>query len=165
MNTFRHKLSDETVSQITRFATLHKLDDLDAYKEAWDNWCDSNDDLIERETRRLRENSYEGDVVYKMYKAGRYYFRTKSTEPVDVAKRRKYVSVSKVLIKTIDEHIIQQHKQSDYTPAKGFEEFCRNNQSILLNEMTNMLKSLDKKSVESKLKKTYKNRYFIISRK
>lgn len=165
MNTFRHQFSDSFVIELTRFSVLHKLDDLTTYKEAWDKWCTDNDQLIEIETRRLHENNYDGDVIDKMYKAGRYYFRTKPTEPINVLKRRKYIPVSKSLICSIDHHIQENYKVGDYTPAKGFDEFCIRNETIITKEISSMLKTMDKEYIHLKLKKTYKNRYFIISRK
>ena len=74
---FRYKLSDEIMTCISQFAKIHELDDRHTYKEAWTLWLAENEDEVEREIQRLQQLDYRGDILDKMFKAGRYYFREK----------------------------------------------------------------------------------------
>ena len=77
---FRHKFSDEFTVSLSKFAKIHQYDHRSDFKEAWATWTDDNEDLVATETRRLTNNGYEGDILDKMCKSARYYYRKKSTE-------------------------------------------------------------------------------------
>mgnify|MGYP001465795542 CR=1 FL=1 len=49
------------------------------------------------------EKGYEGDVLVKMYKSARYYFKNKSAEKKDVKKRRQYVGLTPEFREAVDE--------------------------------------------------------------
>ena len=74
---FRYKLSDETMSLLAKFSKGHQYDDRHAYKDAWELWLNENRDAVAREEMRLKKLGFHGDVIDKMFKAGRYYFREK----------------------------------------------------------------------------------------
>jgi hypothetical protein len=80
MTIYRFKLTDAVVEEVTAFAKLHRFDDKEDYKESWKNWCNENAEIVDAEKTRLRDIGYTGNVVSKMYKAGRYYFRTKNLD-------------------------------------------------------------------------------------
>ena len=123
---YRFKFSENVANGIYEFAKLHQFDDRSTYKEAWKDWCETNEDDIRREVNRLTELGYDGNVEDKMYKSGRYYFRNKSTNDTDPCKRRAYVSTSVDLIDSMDSHIKMHHSNPDYTPANGYDDFCKN---------------------------------------
>ena len=77
---YRYKFTDEVNSAITSFAKIHQFDNRHDYKEAWQEWVEENQELIDNETKRLKELGYEKDIGDKMFKAGRYYFRKKTSE-------------------------------------------------------------------------------------
>ena len=118
---FRFNFDDSVVDVVTEFAKTHEHDDAASYKEAWKLWCDENQDVIRMETTRLCDLGYDGDVVEKMYKAGRYYFRTKKTAVVSPKARRNYISLDATLIASMDAHIGANIGAVDFTPAHGFE--------------------------------------------
>ena len=159
---YRFKFSDAITHNINSFAKLHQYDDRNTYKEAWKDWIETNEDEIRRETDRLTQLGYDGDVVTKMYKSGRYYFRTKSTDETDPRRRRAYVSTTSDLIESMDAHIKMHHSDPDYTPARGYDDFCKNYKLELVSEITYLKENgiTDEKEIASKIKKTYKNRYF-----
>jgi hypothetical protein len=102
-----------------------------------------------------------------MFKSARYYFRKKSTEKKAPSERREYVGTSKALLEAMDKHIRSEINNVGYKPSDGFEEFCKKNIDVLNEEVKNLCKNGIKNSVEikNKVKKTYKNRYFIITTK
>ena len=166
-NTYRYKLSEHIIELIKHFTSIHKYDDRKTYKESWIDFCRENEDIIMRETNRLLEIGYEGSVTDKMYKAGRYYFLKKdNSEKKEQKKRRIYICMDSDVIYSIDEHIKNNINDKKFKPAKGYKEFCDNNSEIIKEETERIINTynIDINVVTDKIKKTYKNRYYIISR-
>jgi hypothetical protein len=163
---YRFKLSDFLVEEITRFAKIHQRDDRPTYKEAWEAWCDDNSRAIYAETERLEALGYEGSVIDKMYKAGRYYFRGKDVNAKQEPQtRRVYIQMDRAIINSMDAQIARQMATPDFTPAVGFESFCKEEGTVISKEARRLLGAgLPPADVALKIKKTYKNRYFLLSR-
>ena len=168
MTVYRFKLEDAVVEAVTAFAKLHQFDSKQDYKKAWEEWQQENDAMVERETRRLNELGYDGDVVSKMYKAGRYYFRTKNlNEQKEAKKRRQYIGMEPEVLEAMDKQIEEMSKQEDYTPASGYDNFCKNHVNLLREEIVRITQTnpnVCAKLISAKFKKTYKNRYYIFSK-
>ena len=164
---FRFKFSDEFISELSQFAKIHQYDDRHAFKEAWNNWVEENQDLVDTESRNLINNGYDGDVLDKMFKSARYYFRKKSTEKKDPVTRRTYINVDKQLLDAMDEHIMENIDNDDYQPKSGFTDFCNSNIELLKKVVNEICESgiKDAREIEDKIKKTYKNRYFVLVKK
>jgi hypothetical protein len=98
-----------------------------------------------------------------MFKSARYYFRKKSTEKKVPQKRRSYVGIQTELLEAMDKHINANKKNDNYKPSSGFDEFCKQYVEILQIEVVNLFKSgiKDSEEIKNKIKKTYKNRYFM----
>ena len=162
---YRYKLNENVIQTITEFSKIHQYDNRTDYKEAWRDWCDDNSDTIDKETRRLNNLGYQGNVIDKMYKAGRYYFRKKNiTEKPEPKTRRIYVSMDSEILELMDKHIMK-NKTKDYSPAKGYSEFCEKNVDILREEVGRLFNcGLSGENINSKIKKNYKIRYFISTR-
>lgn len=164
---YRFKFEDEFVEILYRFAKLHQFDDRDTFKDAWNIWLEENDSVVTQEIERLSRLGYDGDIKDKMFKSARYYFRKKNTEKKEPAQRREYISVSKDLLEEMDRHINQNMNDSKYTPKDGFDMFCKENTTILKENITKICQSgvTDSIIIYNKMKKTYKNRYFMITKK
>ena len=166
---FRFKLDQTIQEMVTAFAKVHQHDHRKDYKEAWKEWSESNADVISREEVRLVGLGYNGNVLDKMYKAGRYYFRTKKVETNKKAKkRRQYISMDNGILTAMDEHITLNCSNENYTPAGGYSDFVEKNQNRLFNEIQRLMQehtnSLNAKDIQLKVKKTYKNRYYLYTR-
>jgi len=166
MNIYRFNLKNDVVEAITSFAKVHQYDSNKDYKHYWSIWCEENSDIVRDEIERLYNIGYRGDALDKMYKSGRYYFRKKNLScVVEPKKRREYISMSATMINAMDEHISRAVLGDDFTPANGYDMFCESNVDLLALEICSLTKdTIDKKSVISKIKKTYKNRYFIYNK-
>lgn len=174
---FRFKFTDDITSAIIQFAKVHQYDDRKTYKETWKEWCEENEEMISREVARLNELGYNGDVYDKMFKAGRYYFRKKDlSQTKKPQSRRVYISMSNDILTAMDTHIKEIFCRDDsdsastkdnFTPASAYNNFCEMNTNMLLEEIKRIFESkecsLTKQDVTNKIKKTYKNRYFIIT--
>jgi len=158
---YRFKFTDDFMGELYKFSKIHQYDDRKDFKEAWKIWTLENDDIIESEMCRLLRLGYKGDVLDKMFKSARYYFRKKGTEKKEPKQRRQYISVNRELLEAMDYHI---HNNS-CQPKDGFIDFCKNNETILKETISLIFEqgTKDKELIEDKIKKTYKNRYFMIT--
>lgn len=166
INIYRYKFTQEFMNEIYQFAKIHQYDERKEFKEAWEVWTDINTELVNSEITRLTTLNYQGDIVDKMFKSARYYFRKKGTVKKEPVQRSSYVAINKDLLDAMDEHITKNITKKDYKPSNGFVDFCNANVSILKEEVSRLFEEegiqKDAKVVEKKIKKTYKNRYFII---
>ena len=199
----RFEFSGALVEHLAAFANVHRYDDRKTYKEAWVQWMAHNEvaDLFNAEVARLKALGYKGDAADKLYKSGRYYFRTREptvqrsslwphTPPsratsthndANGARRgsgnlgslRKYVTMGHALLVAMDDHIERSMQSNDeYTPAMGFSEFCKlhAHDAVLISEVARLVERAGSKTdaaavrdiIHQKLKKTYKNRYFMM---
>lgn len=180
VTTFRFKHDQEVMDAVMRFAKIHQYDDRHDYKEAWNEWCDENREMLEKEARRLEDLGYEGDVYDKLFKSGRYYFRTKKLEKTAPVERKKYVGLNRDTLRAMDDFVLNiltwNHEGNDnegaprakcVSPAEAFNMFCLSNQDTLRQEVASLLNDhgVDDAEVIEKIKKTFKNRYFQKARK
>ena len=161
--TFRFKFTPDFNNHLLSFAKLHQYDDRTTYKEEWNKWVLSNDSIIHDETIYLKANGYDGDILQKMYKSGRYYFRNKTSTEDEPKQRRKYISIDKDIIDLMDRNIILHVETSSiFKPAISYEKFCIDHSSVLQDETQRLIElDLNRCDIANKLKKTYKNRYFL----
>lgn len=189
MKTYRYKFDNDITDELSYFAKIHQYDDRHSFKEAWEKWiADPNvKPKIDAEINRLLENGAEGDIMDKLYKSARYYYRKKSTTQTEAKNRKIYIRFSENILKVIDNHILEQCRQNvisssinnhiiDISPAEAYEYFCENKREEIAKEVQLLLNnSKCKKSgdgagdswmeISNKFKKTYKNRYNIIRSK
>jgi hypothetical protein len=163
---YRYKFTDEFTNELFKFSKIHQYDDRKVFKEAWEIWIDENDKIVNSEYRRLKELAYEGDIFDKMFKSARYYFRKKSTEKKAPVIRRDYISVSKEIRDIMDYHIKKNIENNKLKPSDAFDDFCKNNSDLLINEIKNLCSRgmTETNEIRDKFKKTYKNRYFMITK-
>jgi hypothetical protein len=161
---FRFKFTEEFMKELHNFSKIHQHDHRTDFKEAWIKWNDENNEIIQEEEMRLVELGYEGDVQDKMFKSARYYFRKKSVVKIEPKERRQYISLSHVILEAMDTHVKNNCRSIDYQPKTGFISFCKDNEQILKVSINTMIENgiSDLKLIECKLKKTYKNRYFML---
>ncbi len=164
VNIYRYKFTNDFTNELYKFSKIHQYDHRKDFKEAWESWTEDNEELIENEVIRLTNLGYDGDILDKMFKSARYYFRKKSTEKKEPTKRRIYVGSQKDLLESMDDHIKSNISSREFKPSEGFDEFCRQNVDILKDQVNLLVQSgiTDLAEIKAKIKKTYKNRYFLI---
>ena len=168
VKTFRFKFSDEIMAEISGFSRIHRYDTKDDFKEAWSKWIGENSRIISAERERLSAMGFDGDMNKKMYVSARYYFKNKTEVEEEPKKRRKYVTIDKSYIKLIDQYInnaIENGDESIYKPANCFQDFIQENeeQTTLLVRKLSTDDNLENAVIIAKIKKTFKNRYFVIT--
>jgi hypothetical protein len=83
--------------------------------------------------------------------------------PIALVAPRKYVLMNRDLLNAMDDHIERGLRRAEYTPAGGFAEFCKLNVDSYRDEVARLSEIMPSgEAVHDKLKKTYKNRYFMI---
>ena len=169
--TYRFKLNPSVLEALTVFAIANKDIHRRTFQSNWADWLISNKEAVDRERTRLLKAGYRGDPVDKMYKSARYYFGKKDQTPreksADNSKRsRSYLTMSKQLLACMDAHLIEAMKDEYFTPASAYVEFCQTNQIALKVEIERLIRnpSVTCADLVLKVKKTYKNRYFVLSR-
>ena len=167
VNIYRYKFTEDFTSEMFKFSKFHQYDHRKDFKEAWNIWIEENDEIVNDEIRRLTNLGYDGDVQDKMFKSARYYFRKKSTEKKAPNVRRDYVGVQKGLLDAMDEHILSKIDGKKCKPSESFDDFCKNNVELLKEEVSVLCRSgiTDNVEIKQKIKKTYKNRYFLLTNK
>lgn len=171
-NIFRYKFNDAFMTLIETYANTHRYDDAALFYDSWQEWVKNNEDVIEREQIRLKLLGYDGDFNAKMYKSARYYFKNKSLEKKPPIKRRKYMNLDKKILREMETHIKTIAFVEDYKPAHAYNNFISDpNYCEKIKEEIKRLKEDDDDDnltdiyFENKIKKTYKNRYFIAQKK
>lgn len=163
-NVYRYKFAEEVSEALYRFAKVHQYDERDDFKDAWKKWSEDQVELLDQETRRLRNLGYTGNVEEKMFKSARYYFRKKSTATKEPVQRRMYVSCPKTVLQHMDDHIRDGLDRGNFKPSDGFEDFCTQHMAPLQEEIE-ILHRQGFTDPKSKIKKTYKNRYYLLANK
>jgi len=186
IKTNRHTYTEEVVEQLSSFAKIHEYDDRKEFKEAWQKWMEEPDvkNLIGSEVARLTVNGLSGDILDRMYKSARYYYRKKGGEVAnEPTVRKEYEGLPRTVLKTIDDYIyseinrniVETEKGSNHiitiTAAQSFTTYCKLHYDVISDLLpqinpeedkvnTNMREEL--KKVTDRLKKTYKNRFYNI---
>ena len=77
------------------------------------------------------------------------------------------MGVNKILLCAMDQHIQTRINSENYKPSDGFDEFCQQNKDLLKEEVNTLCKNgfSDSTEIKNKIKKTYKNRYFLLIKK
>ena len=62
----------------------------------------------------------------------------------------------------MDDHISENVNSSNYRPATGYDDFCKNHIDIIRQTVEEFIQGglTDTVEISNKIKKTYKNRYF-----
>ena len=164
INIYRYKFTLEFMSDLFVFSKIHQYDHRSDFKEAWEQWTEDNENIVSAEVKRLTDLGYEGDIIDKMYKSARYYFRKKDTCQKEPQPRRQYISVQKDFLDAMDKHIADNICLREYKPSDGFNDFCNGNTKLLKDEITRLIgiNITDNTIIQDKIKKTYKNRYFMM---
>lgn len=164
---YRFKFTQDFMDRLYIFSKIHQYDERKDFKDAWKSWIEENEEDVNSEMRRIINLGYDGDVMDKMFKSARYYFRKKASEKKSPKERRKYVSVCHDLLEAMDKHILTNMSNEDYQPKSGFILFCHENEEILKSSINKMFQQgfNEASLIQDKIKKTYKNRYFMVTKK
>lgn len=162
MPVFRHKFSEPLLEAMREFASIHRYDDLETFKEKFLEWKLDHKHLIDGELDRLQSQGYNDDINDKIFRSVRYYFRkqcikgTRSSTTQDTTndnvEKKTYTKMPKSLLQHIDEYI---SSRLDKKPSELYREYVdewERHEGDTLLAYTNI--------DETRLKKTFKNRHY-----
>jgi hypothetical protein len=168
--TFRFQLGDNILSSLRPFAARHADLRSTEFTIQWEWWCKTNEVLIEAETVRLRKMGYDNDVLTKLYRAARYYFKNcpPRLEPRRRINRCVYMTLAPQVLQAIDAHLRTFVSPDSAKPAALYAHFLATNTALvplLATEIERMRMQggFDDAKALAKIKKTYKNRYFLMT--
>ena len=165
---FRHKFSKQFIQVLGEFSKNHHEEDRKTFKSSWQQWIGQSDIelLMNDEIKSLRASGFEGDVLDKMFKSTRYYFLKKidSEKDSDKKERKSYVGLNKLVLEHMDLHI-KQHLGS--RPEDAYNDYCNQFTEKIKGEIQIMADETGDsiEDVYKKYKKTYKNRFYVMSSK
>ena len=163
IQTFRHDFGEKFIEELKQFAIIHKYDDRKVFKQAWIEWTEQKSVQIAQEVEQLKNSGYKGDVLDKMFKSARYYFR-KKVENVEETPRKKYISLSPLFLEQIDIYISERLSSStaaNSSPADLYCDFCQNKKELIFEQIQELI-DLTSEEICIKLKKTFKNRFYVL---
>jgi len=154
-NIYRFKFTLEIMNKLNEFSKINQYNDRISFKENWNEWLNINNELIENECKRLFNLQYKGNIIDKMFKSARYYYRKKSNETKQPIERKGYSHLPKEILEKID---IFLYLNQNIKPKDSFNNFWNENYELLNNNNNNATENL---LIKNKIKKTFKNRYFL----
>jgi hypothetical protein len=174
ITTLHFNFSEHVINQLSYFAELHKHDDRKTFKAQWEKWIQTPDisKLIETEIEYQHKKGFTSDVLDKMFKSVRYYFRKKTPKPNQKTQRKQYITLNSTFLETIDKHAIEIIKTysvidnnlviANISPANAYANFCETQQTIIYDQIKYLVNMLTYDDICEKMKKTYKNRFHLI---
>ena len=174
IQTLHFNFSETIVTKLSNFAEIHRNDDRKIFKESWIKWINNDDiaPLIESEIETQYKKGFTGDVLDKMFKSARYYFRKKPQKPAEKTVRKQYISLCPHFLAKIDKHaleLIKSHSsnvddkwKANVSPANAYTNFCNTHQQDLYEQIEDLVNLLEYAEICEKMKKTYKNRFHLM---
>ena len=187
VSTYRFKYTPDFQQRLSEFATKHADKSKKEFDVCFKNWCSINKEHVDNEYQTLVNQGYNRDFQHRMYLSVRYYFRNKkkkgdnannmlsrsgkhTTCKSDKKKTKlKYVRIADEL-KTLMKQHIYDNKGNNKSPKEMFGLFHNSAneeiQRFLKSEKTKLQENgYSDKDVLFRIKKTYKNQYFVALRK
>lgn len=175
---YRFKLSPHIIELLTNFSRLHMYSSREVFKDKWKEWLIINREIVDTEKRRLKELGCTKNIDQKMYTATRYYFKKKETKEETTTattttatptNTRGYVVLDHELVSKMDSYIKESYCK-EFKPSTSYVLFIDLNKDKIDREVERLLKieigKLDTRDkCREKIKKTFKNRCFVLEQK
>jgi hypothetical protein len=173
---YRYIYTDEVAELLNQFAEIHRYDERKTFKSEWENWI-ANDDIkkqLKQEIKRLESMGMDDDIMDRMFKSARYYYRKKpliekrKVETKKPTQKTPYIGFTTATLQHMDEYI-KKKENIQISPANLYELYCNENKDIIGAEIKAYKKKAEQKNPNqivtadeliNKFKKTFKNRYY-----
>ena len=175
LKTLHFNFTESFAKELAAFAEIHRNDDRKVFKSAWNDWMEtaSITKLVSAEVEIQKTRGFSGDVLDKMFKSARYYFRKKPTTPPAKTQRKQYISLCPQFLAQIDKHALEIIKanttnndsgkcSANISPARAYTDFCDTNQDVIYEQIEHLVELLEYLDICEKMKKTYKNRFHLM---
>ena len=171
MPIYNFKLSKGIKKELNKFAEENKHLEKYIFDYKWNRWLRNNKIMLDNENEMLKSKGYDKNLYDKLYFSVRYYYVKKAKEKEmekengKVKVKLKYVPMTLELRDLIEKHL---REHINVQPKLSFETFLQNEtKKNKYNEMMNILlyNEYSEKDAMKRIKKAYKNRYFILIKK
>jgi hypothetical protein len=175
LKTLHFNFTESFAKELAHFAEIHRNDDRKVFKSSWNDWIKTTSitELVSAEVEIQRQRGFSGDVLDKMFKSARYYFRKKPTTPPAKTQRKQYISLCPQFLAQIDKHSLEIIKTNtinhdsgkclaNISPARAYTDFCDTNQDVIYEQIEHLVELLEYVDICEKMKKTYKNRFHLM---
>mgnify|MGYP001207422890 FL=1 len=161
MAKYRFNFTKEFQDCVVDFSKKHKLDNIKDFKNYFEIWCNENKGIIDDEFVYLTRLGFEGDIIDKIYKSSRYYFKNKSDVKKEPKKRKKYTSKNNQILKLVYDHINNMKIRAK--PSVAFSDFEEKHSAEIERFKAELIENgYEEKGAIKKIKKIYKNKYFML---
>jgi len=165
LQTHRYLFSHNIVECLIEFAILHQHDDKKTFKSHWNEWIIEKKELIEQEKQEYIELGFEGspdEIENRLYTSCRYYYLkqiVKNNNTTTITKIRKpYEKLPKEKLTEIDNFIREEIGNELYIINKNDKTINTISPSLCFQNYLDYY-GFDE---TDKLKKTFKNRFYVI---
>lgn len=173
---FRYDFTEEIGILLNDFSSNHENEKFKEFQKSWNIWINNPEIKIKLNNERIRliKEGYEGDVLDKMYKSSRYYCKKKNNSIIEKKQIKHTNRFSTILLRIIDNSLTNEFKEHikkfnevSLNQPDSYSRFCIYHKDDLLNEFKRIrqVNGFICNSIETKLKKTYKNRFHNIKKK
>ena len=159
MEKYNYQLSNNIINFIrVDFIEKNRIDN--NFDKLWDKWIQMEgvDRIFKLEHERLNMIGWKGDIYMKVYKSIKYYQIKKSEKKCTKKKRRNYIHISEDMKSQMYEFIDNTKIRK---PSEAYSEFLNVHKLIYDKETTRLKGHLSEKEIIIKIKKTFKNRFYI----
>ena len=177
---YRYDFSKEFLVYLDMFSKIHINDHRNVFNTAWLEWKEMNMSLINIEVERILSLGYEGDIISKIYHHARFSLSKKlvkmekkkaeeknivltKEKEKDIHKKFEKKEIMKKIVCHI-EYFIKVGFICDHSPSDAFDDFYNN--YLFDNEEggDGFAAAAAIENIEC-LKKSYKNKYYVLLRK
>ena len=163
MSKYRLNFSKNFSDELKIFSELNKNLDVIDFKLRMDRWVVNNNSLVEKEMEFLNSSGYDGNILQKIFKSARYYFSKLNEKKVEKKERKKYSTKDNELLERIKKHIEIKKMEK---PSIAYSNFYEVNKDYLDKYVEKLVyNGYNKRGANEKLKKIYKNKFYILSKK
>jgi hypothetical protein len=162
-NIYRFKFSKQLYDILIPFVNNNKYSDTNSFNDNWNTWLIQYKNIIDNENKLLLSNGYQGDINIKLYKSAKYYYKNKiASKNKSIKKRKKYLSIDIHLLNLIDNHI--NTFRINIKPHYAYTLFMDSYKNDINLERKRLSHILNNIQFNNKMKKTYKNRFYILNK-
>lgn len=164
MSIFRFKFSKQIHDILIPFVNINKYSDTNTFNNNWNKWLIKYKNIIDNENKILISNGYQGNIYVKLYKSAKYYYKNKviQSQKKCKKKRKKYISINENILNLIDKHI--KSIRIKIKPHESYIQFIELYNDNLNIERKRLIHLYNNTDFNNKIKKTYKNRFYILNK-
>ena len=166
MEKYRYNLSKDLLSYIKiNFIKRPEVNNHEYFDELWKEWIKTErvKILFKIEEQKLKDEGSSGNIYEKIFKSIRYYYLNKDDEKKSTKKkRRKYIHIDEGLSDVMNKFI---KKTSIVKPAKAYNKFILNNKDLYNSECVRLKEHIENEEALLKIKKTFKNKFYLKDKK